>query len=187
MWIQAIQVKKEVGPNNRTKTIYEMIPTNYPKVNGKVTRRQRRNGSALGASLNLKEGMRRLALVAGVLGATVGTVGSYQDLTHIIAAHARYRDFKYLAASGTVQNVRKAFYDGHMSLDCSEGDQKPWCKYQEQEYVKVLGPDGKRYLFPAGTTKEKAIDYFKKKGITSGIKCKHITAPGWAATPAYSV
>jgi hypothetical protein len=35
-WIQAIQVKKEIGPNNKTKTIYEEVPANFPKVNGKV-------------------------------------------------------------------------------------------------------------------------------------------------------
>jgi hypothetical protein len=34
--------------------------------------------------------------------------------------------------------------------------------------VKVNGPDGNTYHFPEGTTKEKAIAYFKKKGI--GVK-----------------
>jgi hypothetical protein len=33
------------------------------------------------------------------------------------------------------------------------------------EAVTVRGPDGKVYDFPAGTTKESAIAYFKKKGI----------------------
>lgn len=34
-----------------------------------------------------------------------------------------------------------------------------------QETVKVRGPDGKRYVFPSGTTKDKAVSYFKTKGI----------------------
>src|SRR5580700_7158364 len=33
--------------------------------------------------------------------------------------------------------------------------------------VTVVGPDNKKYAFPDGTTKEKAIAYFKKKGIGS--------------------
>jgi hypothetical protein len=33
------------------------------------------------------------------------------------------------------------------------------------EEVRVRGPDGKVYDFPAGTTKDSAIAYFKKKGI----------------------
>jgi hypothetical protein len=35
---------------------------------------------------------------------------------------------------------------------------------QEQQ-VTVVGPDKKTYKFPAGTTKDKAVAYFKKKGI----------------------
>ena len=35
----------------------------------------------------------------------------------------------------------------------------------EQQGVTVEGPDGKTYDFPAGTTKEAAITYFKKKSI----------------------
>jgi hypothetical protein len=33
--------------------------------------------------------------------------------------------------------------------------------------VHVVGPDGKHYKFPAGTTRDKAVEYFKKKGVTS--------------------
>jgi hypothetical protein len=38
---------------------------------------------------------------------------------------------------------------------------------QEQKKVRVFGPDNKYYQFPTGTTKEAAVSYFKKKGITS--------------------
>ena len=34
----------------------------------------------------------------------------------------------------------------------------------------VQGPDGKKYQFPKGTTKEQAVSYFKKKGITGTQK-----------------
>jgi hypothetical protein len=37
---------------------------------------------------------------------------------------------------------------------------------QEQQ-VTVVGPDKKTYKFPAGTTKDKAVAYFKKKGISA--------------------
>jgi hypothetical protein len=43
--------------------------------------------------------------------------------------------------------------------------------------VRVLGPDGKRYVFPQGTTKDKAIAYFKIKGITGVPKEKAPTEP----------
>src|SRR6267378_792540 len=41
---------------------------------------------------------------------------------------------------------------------------------QEQDKskrVRVFGPDNKYYQFPSGTTKEAAVSFFKKKGITS--------------------
>jgi hypothetical protein len=37
----------------------------------------------------------------------------------------------------------------------------------EPKKVRVFGPDNRYYQFPAGTTKEAAVSYFKKKGITS--------------------
>jgi hypothetical protein len=114
--------------------------------------------------------MRRLALVAGVLGAGLGAFASYRGFEDIAAERGSHRDFTALATSETVQEARRAFYNGHTNLDCADDAQKPWCKYQEQEHVKVLGPDGKKYLFPPRTTKEDAIDYFKKKGITSPAK-----------------
>src|SRR6266852_2286886 len=41
---------------------------------------------------------------------------------------------------------------------------------QEQDKpkgVRVFGPDNRYYRFPEGTTKEKAVAFFKAKGITS--------------------
>ena len=48
----------------------------------------------------------------------------------------------------------------------------------QTQTVDVHGPDGKLYKFPKGTTKDKAISYFKKKGI--GVKQ---TAPKSTFTP----
>jgi hypothetical protein len=42
--------------------------------------------------------------------------------------------------------------------------------------VTVIGPDQKKYAFPAGTTKEKAIAFFRQKGI-SGPKDSPTAAP----------
>jgi hypothetical protein len=40
----------------------------------------------------------------------------------------------------------------------------------QPQQVTVVGPDKKTYKFPAGTTKDKAIAYFKKKGISASVK-----------------
>lgn len=51
------------------------------------------------------------------------------------------------------------------------------------EGVQVQGPDGRKYAFPKGTTKEAAIGYFKKKGISAPAK-KEPTRPKDAITAA---
>lgn len=38
---------------------------------------------------------------------------------------------------------------------------------QQPKKVRVFGPDNRYYSFPEGTTKEKAVAFFKQKGITS--------------------
>src|ERR1700730_1625371 len=48
-----------------------------------------------------------------------------------------------------------------------------------QDFVPVTGPDGKRYRFPSGTTKDSAIAYFKKKGIGAAPS----SAPDRSTTP----
>lgn len=40
----------------------------------------------------------------------------------------------------------------------------------DPQNVAVQGPDGNQYSFPAGTTKDQAISYFKKKGVTPAGK-----------------
>jgi len=38
---------------------------------------------------------------------------------------------------------------------------------ETKKHVRVFGPDNRYYQFPQGTTKEAAVSFFKKKGITS--------------------
>jgi hypothetical protein len=48
--------------------------------------------------------------------------------------------------------------------------------------VHVVGPDGKHYKFPAGTTRDKAVEYFKKKGVSTNAP-KTSTKSTKQATP----
>ena len=44
---------------------------------------------------------------------------------------------------------------------------------QQQTGEKFIGPDGKPWILPKGTTKEQATDYFKKQGITGAAPKPH--------------
>lgn len=106
-------------------------------------------------------------MVIGGLGAALGAFGSYRGFEDVAEHRARHKEFQSLATSKTVGDVREAFNSGDI---CSEGDQKPWCKYesadeQAQRGVRVRGADGKNYLFPAGTTKKDAISYFRDSAV----------------------
>ena len=57
--------------------------------------------------MNVKEGMRRLALLVGVLGAILGCFASYVVLRDALAARARHKAFELLATSDVVQELRK--------------------------------------------------------------------------------
>ena len=57
--------------------------------------------------MNVRKGMKRLALFVGVLGAIAGGVASYMDLSDVLAARARHNAFERLAASDVVQQQRK--------------------------------------------------------------------------------
>jgi hypothetical protein len=43
----------------------------------------------------------------------------------------------------------------------------PEPQQDDKKHVRVFGPDNKYYQFPAGTTKDAAVAFFKKRGITS--------------------
>jgi len=53
--------------------------------------------------MNAKEGMRRLGLVAGVLGASVGSYISYDQLRTLLEQRHRYQEFQSLALSPVVR------------------------------------------------------------------------------------
>jgi hypothetical protein len=53
--------------------------------------------------MNVKEGMRRLGLVVGTLGATAGAVVSYTNLQPLLIQRGQYRAFQSLVSSSVVQ------------------------------------------------------------------------------------
>jgi hypothetical protein len=56
--------------------------------------------------MNASEGMRRLGLFLGALGAVAGCFASYLDLSSIIEARARHKTFESLATSDVVRDER---------------------------------------------------------------------------------
>jgi hypothetical protein len=61
----------------------------------------------MGATVNFKEGTRRLALFLGVVGAILGCFASYLELQSFLNQRTRYNRFEQLAASDVVQQERK--------------------------------------------------------------------------------
>jgi hypothetical protein len=105
--------------------------------------------------MNVREGMRRLALLVGVLGAIAGCFASYAViLRDALEARARHKAFELLATPDVVQQERKILRTGVSGIAGGGEVSQP-----------VQGPDGKFYRFPDGTTTERAIAYFKRKGI----------------------
>jgi hypothetical protein len=63
------------------------------------------------ATVNLKEGTRRLALLLGVIGAILGGFGSYMELQTTVEQRASNVKFEQLVASDVVQQERKNCLD----------------------------------------------------------------------------
>lgn len=66
--------------------------------------------------MNFHEGMRRLALLLGVLGATFACFASYTVLRDALGARARCKAFELLETSDVVQQERKSVQDEHESF-----------------------------------------------------------------------
>jgi hypothetical protein len=70
--------------------------------------------------MNVKEGMRRLALFLGAVGVIIGGFGSYAELQSILNQRERHDKFERLANSDVVQQERKCrllgFYSGCFQL-----------------------------------------------------------------------
>jgi hypothetical protein len=61
--------------------------------------------------MNVREGMRRLALVAGVLGAGAGAIASYVRAQPLLAQRAQYKAFQTLVSSAVVQRELELLKD----------------------------------------------------------------------------
>jgi hypothetical protein len=81
------------------------------------------------ATMNVKEGTRRLALLVGVLGAAFGCFASYVVLRDAMGARARYKAFERLEKSNVVQQERKSVQEEHESFFRSWVG--PWDEYRE--------------------------------------------------------
>jgi hypothetical protein len=66
--------------------------------------------------MNFGEGMRRLALFIGALGAIAGCLASYVSLRDTLEKRARYNTFRSLAASDVVQQARKSLQEERESF-----------------------------------------------------------------------
>src|SRR5712692_4633381 len=79
--------------------------------------------------MNVKEGMRRLALLLGVLGAALACFASYMVLRDALGARARYKAFELLETSDVVQQERKSVQEQHESF--FRPWVGPWDQYRE--------------------------------------------------------
>ena len=75
--------------------------------------------------MNLKEGMRRLALVAGVVGAAGGVCLSYADFGKLRTQRAQHDEFQYLLSRPLVQREVR-FLKNELPKAKEPG---PWLKY----------------------------------------------------------
>jgi hypothetical protein len=79
--------------------------------------------------MNVKEGMRRLALLIGVLGTALGCFSSYVVLRDALGSRARYKAFALLGTSDVVQRERKKVQEERESFFRPWAD--PWDEYRE--------------------------------------------------------
>jgi hypothetical protein len=66
--------------------------------------------------MNFKEGMRRVALLVGVLGIILGCFFSYAVLRDAREARARYKAFDLLEKSDVVKQERRSVQEEHESF-----------------------------------------------------------------------
>lgn len=93
--------------------------------------------------MNVKEGMRRLALLVGVIGTALGCFASYTVLHDAMRARARYKTFERLATSDVVQQERKSWglakipvnYDALAKEDCAIDLSAGFNRQDAQKYL----------------------------------------------------
>jgi hypothetical protein len=108
---------------------------------------------AKGATVNLTEGARRLALLLGVAGAILGGFASYTELQSVLGQRARHIKFEQLANSAVVKQARK-----QLPIDLSAGGipdtpqndiAQAWLRFDEnrrQALLKKMTPEQKTNL-----------------------------------------
>src|SRR6266567_4097668 len=92
--------------------------------------------------------MRRLALLLGVLGATLGCFASYVVLRDALEVRARHKAFERLATSDVVRQERKIL--------------QAW---KPVEGVEVQGPDGKHTSFQMAQLRKRQFLISRKKEL----------------------
>lgn len=126
--------------------------------------------------MNLREGIRRLALLLGVVGAILGGIASYSELQSVLKQRARHVRFEQLANSDIVQHERKAYKEsdpyaakGGGLIFKAPDDSRRWVpKSQEAAALQsggVLIDDGRTYSVE--TEGIKVIHWTKDYGIES--------------------
>lgn len=88
--------------------------------------------------MNLREGTRRLALLLGVVGAIAGGFVSYLELQTTLEQRARHNSFKQLATSDVVQQDRKEFLAGWVSIDQKTGERTQWDQQVGKDGIKTI-------------------------------------------------
>jgi hypothetical protein len=109
--------------------------------------------------MNLKRGLNRLVLALGVLWLVVGFPLAYRNVK-------TKRDSACIEAAPLTASLNRFATD----YNDKHAEHGPWEEYGNGA-VYVEGPDRRMYLFPAGSTKEDAVAYFKQSVAQDGI-CK---------------
>jgi hypothetical protein len=129
--------------------------------------------------MNVKEGMRRLALLLGVLGATLGCFASYVVLRDAMSARARYKAFELLATSDVVQQERRSVQEKHESF--FRPWVGPWDQYRRppKDIVatwKSFSPERRDELLAKMTPEQ-------KHKLRTVIEQQTDEPPGWEVVP----
>jgi hypothetical protein len=88
--------------------------------------------------MNLREGTRRLALLLGAAGAIIGGVFAYAQLQSTMRQRADHKQFEQLANSDAVQQDRKDFLAGWVSIDSKTGERIQWDQQVDKDGIKTI-------------------------------------------------
>jgi hypothetical protein len=88
--------------------------------------------------MNLREGTRRLALLLGAAGAIIGGVFAYAQLQSTMRQRADHKQFEQLANSDAVQQDRKDFLAGWVSIDSKTGERIQWDQQVDKGGIKTI-------------------------------------------------